>query len=948
MASEELVLLLPCNHWDDFPLELDGHDADALLAAWTTLWDPRLLISLGGIPAWQPADSPPVPTAGMVALVPRVSRAAIPIGWLEELAEAGGKWVEAGPDRGALLRATMMELGVDATRGDPALAADLRALGFAYLQIQLLTRAMHYASHLDDMEFSETLHRSARAVLQAETSAAAEGIGRLFEMLVEARDHFYPVDAHLVDLTLLAPSTLGPDLAAELAVADDQAVPINLVASGQVIEDLAKRAPETLEQLRGKLARGTVDLAGGAYAEAALPDTTPEAILAQLVRGRETYRRYLSTWVTIYGCRHAGLAPGLPRILEQIGFQGVLHMAFDGRRLPTSEQCKTRWQGCDGTTIDALSGPPLDAGNAASFLRLARHMGESMDHDFVATVCLAHWPGRASPWYKDLKRITRYGPVLGRFVTLEDYFHQTETPDLSSQFTADPYRRDKLGEVVAAKGADPISAGMREFQDTLDGELDRTFRAMADLAAGCVAAEPVAGEDSLSPPPDVATGPDLAGDASRPSVSRRFLASLGPAEITRGPGQMVFNPLTHHQRLVLERDAESVDVPGMGFAWATGPKGRAQAAASNRDAMDVRLAEDHLLRNEYFEVTVNPNTGGIQAIWDYRRRGNRLSQQVAYRSEARGGQPGPGPRDGHSTAHYARMVAGSIEVTSAGPAVGEITSRGELVDGDGRRLAGFQQRLRVVRASRVIGLEIELDPTVLPEGPPWENYYAVRFAWPNGLADLCRSVTMDRQATELARFEAPHYVERTVDQYRVAILTCGLAYHCVSSPGTLDTLLLVRGETARSFQLGIGLQVAHPLHASLVHATQRAPRRAPSPGPPRAPRGWLLKVDAPNVAITACQPLCGSAAPDSAAPADGSSLSDTPGRPADRRVTGVRLRLLETEGKACRAEVRSFRDIGSARQTDFLGQPLAELVTDHDRLWIDLNPHQWVQVEAWW
>jgi len=134
----------------------------------------------------------------------------------------------------------------------------------------------------------------------------------------------------------------------------------------------------------------------------------------------------------------------------------------------------------------------------------------------------------------------------------------------------------------------------------------------------------------------------------------------------------------------------------------------------------------------------------------------------------------------------------------------------------------------------------------------------------------------------------------------------------------------------------------------------------------------LLKVDAPNVAITACQPLCVSASSDSkptdskptdskptdskpadskptySKPADGASCSYTPDRPADRRVTGFRLRLLETEGKACRAAVRSFRDIGSARQTDFLGRPLGDLVTDKDRLWIDMAPHQWVQVEAWW
>ncbi|MFV2069710.1 MAG: hypothetical protein ACC645_22315, partial [Pirellulales bacterium] len=854
------------NHWDDFPLELNGPDADAVLAAWTTLWDPRLLTSLGGVPGWQPADNPPLPASEMVVLVPSVSRLAMPIGWLDELVEAGGSPIEAGADRGTLLRATLEELEVGPTGGDMSLAADFRALGLAYLQIQLLTREMHYSSQLDDTEFGEKLQQSARSLLDGEKRAAAEGVSRLFEMLVEARDHFYPVDAHLVDLTLLAPSTLGGDLARELAAADDQAVPINLVASGQVIEHLAEREPETLKQLRHKLASGLADLAGGAYAEAPLPDTTPEAILAELVRGRETYCRHLSKPVTTFGSRHAGLTPSLPQILGQIGFQGVLHMALDGSRLPKSEQCKTRWQGCDGTTIDALSGPPLDAADAGSFLRLARRMSESMDHDFVATVCLAHWPARASVWYEDLKRIARYGPVMGRFVTLEDYFEQTETPDLASQFSTDRYRQETLSEAVARAEENPISARVRQFKRGLSAELDDTFRAMTDLAAGWVGDVAESDEDRRLPAPQLVTRQiresdhsSEVGDFSENSenseprwnseistvreasegVWKRLLASLGPADLERGRGKMAFNPLTHGQRMVVGRDARSavaVDVPGMGFAWATGREDPGEGTSSRRDAVDVRLAEDHLLRNEYFEVTVNPKTGAIQAIFDYRRRGNRLSQQVAYRSQACSPLAGPGPHDGQESVHYSHMVTDRVEVTSAGPTVGEITSYGQLFDGEDRPLAGFQQRLRVVRGSRIIGLEIELDPEVLPEGPPWENYYAVRFAWPDGLADICRSVTMDRQPTGLTCFEAPHYVQRSVNGYRVAILGCGHAFHRVSGPTTLDTLLVVRGETARSFRMGIGLEIAHPLHASLVHTVQQTPCLAASPCPARAER----------------------------------------------------------------------------------------------------------------
>ena len=49
-----------------------------------------------------------------------------------------------------------------------------------------------------------------------------------------------------------------------------------------------------------------------------------------------------------------------------------------------------------------------------------------MDHDFVATLVFAHWPGMVSTAYDDLRRGVRYSPVLGKFVTLEAFFKETE------------------------------------------------------------------------------------------------------------------------------------------------------------------------------------------------------------------------------------------------------------------------------------------------------------------------------------------------------------------------------------------------------------------------------------------------------------------------------------------------------------------------------------------
>ena len=66
------------------------------------------------------------------------------------------------------------------------------------------------------------------------------------------------------------------------------------------------------------------------------------------------------------------------------------------------------------------------------------------------------------------------------------------------------------------------------------------------------------------------------------------------------------------------------------------------------------------MRNEFLEVEVDAQTGGMKAIRDHKTRLNRLGQRLVF-------HPG------------SRMVASEIKVTHAGPALGEIVSRGELL-----------------------------------------------------------------------------------------------------------------------------------------------------------------------------------------------------------------------------------------------------------------------------
>ncbi|MHC4176760.1 MAG: hypothetical protein ACYSWU_04595, partial [Planctomycetota bacterium] len=93
--------------------------------------------------------------------------------------------------------------------------------------------------------------------------------------------------------------------------------------------------------------------------------------------------------------------------------------------------------------------------------------------------------------------------------------------------------------------------------------------------------------------------------------------------------------------------------------------------------------------------------------------------------------------------------------------------------------------------------------------------------------------------------------------------------------------------------------------------------------PPPAASGWLFHLDARNVLATHWEPLS-----------------------SDGRVEGVRVRLLETDGRKARLNLRCFRPVRSAQKI-LPGDALPdELPVKTDQVTVDLGPHEWVELEA--
>lgn len=953
MKYEELLILLPCHSLEDFPLHHEGDDAAGLLASWTGMWHPALLAAAGALPTWCRVDSPPANLANRLLVLPSVGASQLPTGFAQRAKSEGACLIRKETDREKVVAQALEPLDGGAAGVDAELAADFLALGYCYLQVQLLTRQMRYSSNLDEVHFRNQAVGAAQAATSGDVAAAREKLQACFDLLAEERDHYYPVDAFILDLTLVAPTTIGASLREELA----RPQPTNVLLAAETAASLATSEPETLGALKQGLESGRVGLVGGEVVERRLPLMSVESMLGEITRGIEAYRLALGRRPTVYGRRRFGLSPQLPAILGKLGFRGALHSTLDDGTFPIGTQIKTRWEGSDGTPLEALARAPLDATKPETFLKLCTRMGESMDSDHVATICLAHWPGQASVWFSDLRRIAKYCSALGKFTTIDEYFEKTDAPPHCDRFEPDQYKSPYLKQAVIRKQGDPISSVVKYWQRRAQAEAVQTLDTLSCLITG----------DARQPAADLAREIDAKSEdadsaaldeqltAAVTAAAQRFAGSLprksGPAKT----GYLIANPSPFARRVGVETPAlahmppvakpiyaadESagrkhvvVDLPPLGFAWVGSGDG-----PPKKEKLPKPLAEQDILRNEHFEALINPTTGSLQSIHEYKARGNRMSQQLAFRSPAPAGRAGDEWSDPDDSANYSVMAADSIDVTCATAALGEITARGRILDREGKTLAGYVQKYQLWRGSRVLLLDIELDPREEPRADPWNSYYAARFAWADESADLFRCVNQTRYAVSGKRFEAPHYVEvemgpsesPTLTKLKLAgsakqttILTGGLPFHRRAGLRMLDSLLIVRGERQRRFRMGIGIDLTHPLHDAmgLLSPPPAVEQTAPATSP--ADSSWLFHIDAKNVIATYWSPVI-----------------------ADGRVAGFRARLLETAGRPAKAAVSCFRNVASARQLDFLGNTIGECTVEGGKLNVALSAHGWIEVEG--
>ncbi len=306
----------------------------------------------------------------------------------------------------------------------PLLLPDFFALGYAYLQNHLLTKKLRYSSNLDEPLLNEQVVRAAQAALAQDAAEAEKWLQSCFDQLSQERDHYYSQTAYLLDIVLLAPTTLGERLARQLGTEQPQ----NLLASASLLQQLQVQSPQTFAKLTSEIREKRLAVIGGCDAEGSLQLLSNLALRRQLARGRSSYESLGFTPPQVFSTFTPSVTAELPLHLKQSGFAASILCDWASASFPQGNQAKITWEAADGTGLDSIANHFLDAANPSSFLNIGSILGSQLDHHQVPTITFAHWPDRTCQAFSDFKLATTRSPALGVWTQIEDYFASTQRP----------------------------------------------------------------------------------------------------------------------------------------------------------------------------------------------------------------------------------------------------------------------------------------------------------------------------------------------------------------------------------------------------------------------------------------------------------------------------------------------------------------------------------------
>jgi hypothetical protein len=928
MNDRELILLSPYRMPAQSPVMLSDEDIAAFLNGYAVLWHPAVVLGASQPPqVASPYDHEP-PRASAIYAVPESPALMLADDWEDRAIRAGAMVIRSTGDRAPTF--ANMTKAVDAA--DQAGCASPRingvslstlgqdrfkpflGLGFGYLTVQALFEAMEHESVLA-AEFWLEIRNAAQKALDPDAAQFRGHLLAAADYLRAAREVLYPAEIHLLDLCL---GTNDAQLCSTISRAAPEA-PANIMLSGQELEELERTDPALLDTLRSLIGPGSIEICGGSYVERADALCSVESQLWNLKKGLAASKRLTGADIQIHASKKFAFHALSPAFLSGVRLSRTLFLSFDSSSLPSFRSSLVSWPAPSGKQVEAFTRAPYRAASPSTFFHAAHYLHKTIMEDHAATVALVHAGEPAASSYEDWIELNKLCPALGKWATFSHYFDDALSGEQAAEFPADDFTGDYLPDEPARPGGHQVTQFSRAIRGRRQVDTAWTIAALNRALAG-----PESGEDVLKRLGDLEdrseTGENTDGELAQvltelgQALSDRLLANAPGSQ----QGFLLINPCSFARRVPLEVDGVTaplpitgplkacqmegpgakliVEVPALGYSWIPNHGLQGTLPMGSR----MRLADERHVRNEYFEAEVDPATGGLRGLCDHRTQINRLGQQLVF-------NPG------------SSMKAQEVKVTSAGPALGEITSEGAILNENQEVLATFRQRFRAWLGRPVLDLRIEIFPRKLPDGYPWHQYYGCRFAWRDERALLLRGINGSGFITSQARPVTTDYLELRSAKQNTVIFPQGLPLHQRHGARMLDVLLLPPGESGTAFDIALGIDRENPM-LTAWGLVSPLPCFNVAACPPRSgPSSWLFHLDRPNVILTSM-------------------------RPAEAAAHAVIARFLECGSAGGLAEFRCFRTPKRACIEDARGENLHEAEIRGDAVVFDIAQSDLLQL----
>lgn len=976
MTYSRTIFIAASHAIEDLPADLGSELASDYLTAWTSLWDPRLLVAAGSVPEWRRCDTSGLDLEDALMVCPEAARARLDQPLQERIRIGRNRLVPTarrprdevvhellGAHQARQAESKSPDCEPIAGEGHACcMLDDFYAFGYALLQVQCMARKLRYSFNLDWMKVGEQIVSAARAALRQDSHETDRWLSAAFDSLSQERDRYCSQQGNLLELVLVAPSTLGDSLNRSL----DSQQPLTIYATTEVLRQWQTKNAGAWSKLQERLQTDTACLAGGLRDELNHVWWPEGTLIRELAGARQDCLALGIEPPRVWMRFSMSMATSLATIARQFGFQGAIVAPLAGGTIPKKDHAKIRWQGSgDRGGLDCILGHVLDAADGNAILNLGASMAQQLDYHQVPTLVLAHWPGRSCPGFEDLVRATARTPALGKWTTADSYFATTAQPYWSDTFTScdfHPPLPKNSSEIHALHLR--IVQGVREayWLEHLES-LARLWAWTPRLASGT--GDP---------------GRDLEGcrmrceqllqslhDESRDRASvgletndlARELAQELRARVPSGDGDLFFNPTSHPKRVFLadypriidpnsctrilacESDSSTsqcvVEIPPFGFVKTTSqpPVHQREPEEGSTDATNTAskptwlgrifgsrssvAQDDGSMANEVMEVQIDPAKGHLRSLYVVNKRGNRLSGQLSWVNS---------PlqlRNSLQDSSFQGLVDVRMRVLHSSKIRGTIQVTGALASGV------CDIRYTLWHGAQWLDIEVQGDGVEVDAGfPAW------RMVWPSEAASLATWSQGARVKLPAPLQAAVELIEIDDAEHRIHFATGGLSMHRRVGANALASAIPVDRTGVYRARFSIGIDWVNPwataidrMIPDLYCVSQGTGRLAK--GSSADPGAWLARCNVSNLHFRWIDPT----------PALG--LTELPegesNATEDRIEADGSLWMVETAGKAGTAKLGCVRPIDRAWRVDFRS-------LEYDKLRVE-DGEAWIPFQAW-